>query len=121
MERADGRAAKDAVWRQPLGDRRSLGFNGRASVLGIKYPLGCNRGGYDRSGFTFAWPIWSAPASFAAIRALLSHPDLRAPPELEHLGVDHIRVTRRISLDRYRNFTYAEPLMESPGLNLPSS
>jgi hypothetical protein len=70
-------------------------------------------GEYDRSGFTFAWPIWNAPASFAAIHALLSHPDLREPLALEHLGVDHIRVTRRISLDKYRNFTYAEPLMSS--------
>jgi hypothetical protein len=63
--------------------------------------------------FTFAWPIWRAPASFAAIRALLSHPRLREPQALEHLGVDHVRVTRRISIDRLRNFTYAEPLMSS--------
>jgi hypothetical protein len=80
--------------------------NIRLAVLG---------GEYDHNGFTFAWPIWSAPASFAAIRALPSHPDLRNPPALDHLGVDHIRVTRRISLDRYRNFTYAEALMQSSG------
>jgi predicted RNase H-like HicB family nuclease len=44
------------------------------------------------------------------LRALLSHPKLREPRALEYLGVDHVRVTRRISLGRLRNFTYAEPL-----------
>jgi hypothetical protein len=68
-------------------------------------------GGGDR--FTFAWPIWRPPASFAVIRALLSHPDLREPQALGHLGVDHVRETRRISLDRLRNFTCGEPLMSS--------
>jgi hypothetical protein len=69
--------------------------------------------GGDGSGdrFTFAWPIWRAPASFAAIRALLSHPELRVPHALDRFGVNHIRITRRISLDRLRNFTYAEPLV----------
>jgi hypothetical protein len=38
-----------------------------------------------------------------------SHPQLREPRALEHLGVDHVRVTRWVSLDRLRNFTYAEP------------
>jgi hypothetical protein len=70
-------------------------------------------GGEDgRNGFSLAWPVWKAPASFAAIRALLSHPRLREPRALDHLDVDHVRVTRRISLDKYRNFTHAEPLKE---------
>jgi hypothetical protein len=73
----------------------------RLSVIG---------GDFDRNGFALAWPIWTRPASFAAIRALLSHPRLREPGALEHLGVDHVRLTRRISLDRYRNFSLAEPL-----------
>jgi hypothetical protein len=67
-------------------------------------------GNYDRSGFTLAWPIWTRPASLAAIRALLSHPRLREPGALEYLGVDHVRLTHRISLDRYRNFSFAGPL-----------
>jgi hypothetical protein len=68
-------------------------------------------GGEDgRDGFSFAWPIWREPASFAAIRALLSHPELRRPGALDRLGVDHVRVSRRIGLERYRNFTHAEPL-----------
>jgi hypothetical protein len=68
-------------------------------------------GGEDtRDGFSFGWPIWRAPASFAAIRALLAHPELRQPGALDRLGVDHLRVSRRISLERYRNYTYAEPL-----------
>jgi hypothetical protein len=64
----------------------------------------------DDEGLSFAWPIWRAPASLATIRALLSHPDLREPQALDHLNVDHVRITRRISLERYRNFTYAGPL-----------
>jgi hypothetical protein len=60
--------------------------------------------------FSFAWPIWKIPASLAAIRALLSHPRLREPGALDYLGVDHVRVSRRISLDRLRNFTAAEPV-----------
>jgi hypothetical protein len=68
-------------------------------------------GGGDR--FSLAWPIWRAPASLAAIRALLSHPDLRSPRALDHLGVDHIMVARRISLDRFRSFTRAEPLLDA--------
>jgi hypothetical protein len=68
-------------------------------------------GGEDgRDGFSIAWPIWTTPASFTAVRGLLSHPDLRKPGALDRLGVDHVRVSRRISLERYRNFTYAEPL-----------
>jgi hypothetical protein len=71
------------------------------SVLG-------GEGSGDR--FSLAWPIWTTPISLAAIRALLSHPQLRTPGALGYLGVDHVRVTRRISLDRLRNFTWAEPL-----------
>jgi len=67
-------------------------------------------GGGDR--FTFAWPIWKMPASLAAIRALLSHPKLRESQALQYLGVDHLRVTRRVSLDRLRNFRSAEPIEE---------
>jgi hypothetical protein len=80
------------------------------SYSGSNVRLSVTGGEYDRSGFTLAWPIWSVPASFATIRALLSHPGLREPQALDHLSVDHVRVTRRISLDKYRNFTSAEPI-----------
>jgi hypothetical protein len=63
--------------------------------------------------FSVAWPIWRLPASLAAIRALLSHPRLRDPGALAHLGVDHVRIARRVSLDRLRNFTAAEPIEET--------
>jgi hypothetical protein len=62
--------------------------------------------------FTLGWPIWTSPTSLARIRALLSHPQLHEPGALEYLGVDHVRITRRISLDRLRNFTAALPLEE---------
>ena len=57
-------------------------------------------GSLDRE-FTFAWPIWREPASLAAIRAMLSHPDLTNNPataqnKLAHLGVEQVRRARRI-------------------------
>ena len=71
----------------------------RLSVLG---------GRWDHEGFSFAWPIWRGSATLAAIRAMLSHPDLRQPDALRHLGVEQIRVTRRISTGKFMNFTRAE-------------
>jgi hypothetical protein len=74
-------------------------------------------GGRDREGkFSFAWPIWNAPASLAAIRALLSHEDLRKANRLEHLGVEQVMMTHRIAPSRYNNFTRARPVsnMERP-------
>jgi hypothetical protein len=79
-------------------------------VSGSRVQLSVIGGAGVGDRFSFAWPIWTIPASLASIRGLLSHPKLREPRALQHLGVDHVRVTRRVSLDRLRNFTYAEPL-----------
>jgi hypothetical protein len=79
-------------------------------VIGGRVRLSVIGGRDGRDGFSLAWPMWKVPASLAAIRALLSHPGLHVPGALDHLGVDHVRVSRRISLDRLRNFTRAEPL-----------
>lgn len=62
---------------------------------------------WDREGFSFAWPVWDAPASLAAIRALLAHPDLREPDGLAHLGVREVLLARRISVGKFMNFTRA--------------
>jgi hypothetical protein len=43
---------------------------------------------------------WNTPASMRGC----------ASGALDHLGIDHIRVSRRISLDRLWNFTAAEAL-----------
>jgi len=64
-------------------------------------------GHWNADGFSFSWPIWRDPASLAAIRALLSHPDLRVPAKLAHLGVDHVMTAQRISVGKYLNFTRA--------------
>ncbi|MBX9825149.1 MAG: hypothetical protein K2Y27_09150 [Xanthobacteraceae bacterium] len=66
-------------------------------------------GGDTTRGFSFAWPIWPDPASLSAIRSLLSHPALRTSGALAHLGVDHVRITRRITPpgSKYLNFTPA--------------
>lgn len=67
--------------------------------------------GGDRSqGFSFAWPIWRDPSSLAAIRALLSHPNLRKVDGLLHLGVDHVLIARRVSNGNYMNFARARLL-----------
>lgn len=65
-------------------------------------------GWFDRE-FSIAWPIWREPASLAAIRAMLSHPDLRpGAGTLIHLGVEQVRVAHRIGVGRFMNFTRAE-------------
>jgi len=61
-------------------------------------------------GFSFAWPIWRHPATLTALRGLLSHPDLREPRGLEHLGVDHVVVARRFSVGKYMNFSRGRPI-----------
>jgi hypothetical protein len=72
-------------------------------------------GGISTGGPAFAWPIWREPASLSGIRCLLSHPDLRTPGALTHLGVDHIRVSRRINPpgSKYANFTRAEAILSA--------
>lgn len=70
----------------------------RPSVLG---------GRSTANGFSFAWPIWRDPASLASIRALLSHPDLREPERLAHLGVKSTMEARRISVGKFMNFSRA--------------
>lgn len=69
-------------------------------------------GAADSGGFSFAIPIWREPATLLAICALLSHPDLRTPGKLAHLGVDHVFVTRRIPARKYWNFTRGQPVSE---------
>lgn len=60
-------------------------------------------------GFLFQWPIWRAPISLAAIRALLSHPGLESHSKLAVPGVVEVRQARRISTGKFMNFTRAEP------------
>lgn len=62
------------------------------------------------NGVSFAWPIWRDPASFASIRGLLSHPDLREPERLAHLGVQSTMEARRISVGKFMNFSRALPI-----------
>ena len=67
-------------------------------------------GMFDGRGFSFAWPVWTAPATLAAIRAMLSDPRLREPGALDYLGVDHVVVARRISVGKFMNFSRARVL-----------
>lgn len=67
-------------------------------------------GSSGADGFSFAWPIWREPATLCAIRALLAHSDLRKLDALMHLGVDHVMMTRRISVGKFMNVSRARPL-----------
>lgn len=67
-------------------------------------------GARDAGGFSFAWPIWREPVGLAGIKALLAHPELRVPGALQHLGVDHVLVCRRVSVGKFMNFTRGRPL-----------
>lgn len=69
-------------------------------------------GSSSRSGFTFAWPIWRDPATLAAIRALLGHPDLRTVGALASLGVEEVLVASRIRNGKFMNFARARPLAQ---------
>jgi len=67
-------------------------------------------GAVRTDGFSFAWPIWRDPATLTAITGLLSHPDLRSPKGLKHLGVDHVVVANRISVGKFLNFSRARAI-----------
>lgn len=66
-------------------------------------------GGVTGGEFSVAWPIWRDPASLAAIRVMLTHPDLViGPAGLTHLGVEQVYRSRRINVGKFTNFTRAE-------------
>lgn len=65
----------------------------------------------ERNEFSFLWPIWRQPASLAAIRAMLGHPDLgQGARALASLGVVEVRQARRISVGKFMNFARAAPI-----------
>jgi hypothetical protein len=61
-------------------------------------------GQYSNGRFTIAWPIWTSFISLASIKALLLHPGLRSPEALQHLGVQAIMVSTKLSDDRLSTF-----------------
>ncbi len=67
--------------------------------------LGGNR---DHDGFFVTWPIWRAPISLAAIRALIGHGGLDDGATRAALGVTGRQRARRVSSGKYMNFTRAE-------------
>jgi hypothetical protein len=76
---------------------------------GVRFlTLGAEQGPDGTLGIT--WPIWSRPASLAAVQAILGHPDLVAgdADAMLHLGVVERRRTLRIANGKFMNFTRAE-------------
>jgi hypothetical protein len=92
-------------------------------VLSVSPGLGDDRrsrclipgGDFSDHQFSFAWPIWTAPATLTAILAMLSHPRLREPRALERFGVRHVMVARRISVGKYMNVSQARPQLSESG------
>lgn len=66
-------------------------------------------GGRHRKGggFMFAWPIWREPISLSAVRALLDHPHIDRLETREALAIVEYRRARRVSVEKYINFTRA--------------
>ena len=59
-------------------------------------------GTIERNELALHWPIRQEPTSLAAIRTLLTHPDLpRGPVAVGHLGVVEVRGARRIGVGRH--------------------
>lgn len=67
-------------------------------------------GGEHCRRFAFTWPIWRDPVSLAGIQSLLGHTGLHNAGTREVLGIVELRRTRQIQVDKYKNFTIAEPL-----------
>jgi hypothetical protein len=113
-------------WRKPSGDpsrgRRGgmLGGN-RLAIEGLPLlPTIPDGPGLRTTGFVaegrgatyWTWPIWSDPLPVDVVRSLLAHPSLRRDAEretLSHLGVAEVFRSRRLTIDKYRSFTPAEP------------
>lgn len=78
---------------------RRRGADTRLEILG---------GGRQGSDPVITWPIWQAPISLAAVRALLGHSGLNDPATRTALGVADRRRARRVSSGKFMNFTRAE-------------
>lgn len=76
-------------------------------------------GNFTDHQFSFAWPIWTAPATLTAILAMLSHPRLREPGALERFGVRHVMVANRISVGKFMNVSTARPQLAESGTVSP--
>lgn len=83
---------------------RRQGGRTRAAVIG----------GAFAPRFSFAWPVWTEPATLSTIRAMLAHPRLREVDGLTHLGVAHVYVAERISSGKFMNFTRGRPIEPAP-------
>ena len=80
---------------------RRRGADTRLELLG---------GGREGGAFVITWPIWRAPISLAAVRALLGHSGLDDAATRAALGVADRRRARRVSSGKFMNFTRAESI-----------
>jgi hypothetical protein len=114
-------------WRDPSGDpqrRRRGGMLGanRLAIEGLPLlPCMPVRGVLQTTGFqsggaarTFwHWPIWSGPLAVDVVRSLLAHPEIMHEPTsdlLRSMGVAEVFRCRRLTIDKFRSFTPAQPI-----------
>src|SRR5207249_4743334 len=66
----------------------------------------------DENGWSFLWPIWSAPLSRGTIESILCHPAIATPAldALRPLGIVDLLRARRISNGKFMNVTRAQPV-----------
>lgn len=62
-------------------------------------------------GPTFHWPIWRAPVSLAAVRAMLAHPGIAEPGGLARLGVETVMRAPIEAIGQYKHVGRAGPLL----------
>jgi hypothetical protein len=70
------------------------------------------------------WPIWTGPLVLDTVRSLLALPALVDKPmslDLHEMGVAEVFRARRLTVDKFRCFTPAQPIEESTprGMNRP--
>jgi hypothetical protein len=113
-------------WRDPSGDPRRkkrggmLGAN-RLAIEGLPLlptiPVGreLRTTGFSargRGATHWTWPIWSDPLPVDVVRSLLAHPGLHQDASsamLRAMGIDEVFRSRRLTVDKFRCFTPAEP------------
>lgn len=111
-------------WKEPSGDpvRTMRGANRLAVEALPLFPTAPGERDLHTTGFSqrrgdgvlFTWPIWGVPLNIDTVRSLFGLAELqKSQPDRKSLfarGVVEIYRSRRITRDKYRNFTPAVPV-----------
>lgn len=118
-------------WSAPSGDpdRKSIGSMWGANRLAIEafslFPTFPTRRKLETTGFhtegarrtNWTWPIWDKPVGLGTVRSLLNMTEVHRsdrpgmqPQGLGARGIVEVYRSRRLTVDKYRNFTMGVPL-----------